>query len=98
MVTQAGVTSHLSKANRKGWIIVSVHGGTPHFFEVKEFDEPAPMTGLDYYDPYGPIRNKIHQAKRQFQSTGSSRARWYWQTQRALSFNSVTLGQFWGQC
>lgn len=42
------------------------HGGSSHFFEVKEFDAPPPLLGFGTYDPYGPIREKINQATRQF--------------------------------
>jgi hypothetical protein len=42
------------------------YGGSSHFFEVKEFDAPLPLPGFDTYDPYGPIREKINQATRQF--------------------------------
>jgi hypothetical protein len=42
------------------------HGCTVEFFEVKEFDAPPPMPGFGTYDPYGPIREKINQATRQF--------------------------------
>lgn len=40
--------------------------GCSHFFEVKEFDSPLPSPGFGTYDPYGPIREKINQASRQF--------------------------------
>jgi hypothetical protein len=42
------------------------HGGSSHFFEVKEFEAPLPTPGFSTYDPYGPIREKINQATRQF--------------------------------
>ena len=42
------------------------HGGYSKFFEVKEFDAPLPLPGVGTYDPYGPIREKINQAARQF--------------------------------
>lgn len=42
------------------------HGGASHFLEVKEFDTPLPGPGCFAYDPYGPIREKINQATRQF--------------------------------
>jgi hypothetical protein len=42
------------------------HGGSSYFFEVKEFDAPLPVLGFSMYDPYGPIREKINQATRQF--------------------------------
>src|SRR6266700_2107315 len=42
------------------------YGGTSHFFEVKEFDAPLPTPGFAYYEPYGPIREKINRATRQF--------------------------------
>jgi hypothetical protein len=42
------------------------HGGAVQFFEVKEFDSPLPPVGFGTYDPYGPIREKINQATRQF--------------------------------
>lgn len=41
-------------------------GGASHVFEVKEFDAPPPVLGFGCYDPYGPIREKINQATRQF--------------------------------
>ena len=42
------------------------HEGFSHFLEVKEFDTPLPGPGCFAYDPYGPIREKINQATRQF--------------------------------
>src|SRR5258707_10659429 len=42
------------------------HGGTSWFFEVKEFEARTPSLGFSAYDPYGPIREKINQAARQF--------------------------------
>ena len=41
-------------------------GSAPHYFEVKEFERPLPLLGFGAYDPYGPIREKINQATRQF--------------------------------
>jgi hypothetical protein len=41
-------------------------GGFFHFFEVKEFDARLPSFGGRSYDPYEPIRQKIHQVRRQF--------------------------------
>jgi hypothetical protein len=42
------------------------HSGSSVVFEVKEFDAPLPLPGVGTYDPYGPIREKINQATRQF--------------------------------
>ena len=43
------------------------HGGSSHFFEVKEFDAPNFPPGYGgAYNPYKPIREKINQATRQF--------------------------------
>src|SRR5216684_2105318 len=42
------------------------YGGSSFFFEVKEFDAAPPVLGFGAYDPYGPIREKINQAARQF--------------------------------
>lgn len=40
--------------------------GSYFFFEVKEFDAPLPTLGYGSYDPYGPLREKINRAARQF--------------------------------
>lgn len=42
------------------------YGGVVQFFEVKQFDAPSPPLGVGSFDPYGPIREKINQATRQF--------------------------------
>jgi hypothetical protein len=42
------------------------HDGSSLFFEVKEFESALPPIGFGAYDPYGPIREKINQAARQF--------------------------------
>src|SRR5262245_22827056 len=36
------------------------------FFDVKEFDAPLPSLKFGAFDPYGPLREKINQAARQF--------------------------------
>ena len=42
------------------------HHGSRFILEVKEFDTSMPGEGYGAYDPYGPIREKINQAARQF--------------------------------
>lgn len=42
------------------------YSGAAFFFEVKEFDSTFSGPGFGAYDPYGPIREKINQATRQF--------------------------------
>jgi len=42
------------------------HDGSSLIFEVKEFEAQMPTMGVGTYDPYGPIREKINQATRQF--------------------------------
>jgi hypothetical protein len=41
-------------------------GGSSLLLEVKEFEAPQPPRSFGTYDPYGPIRQKINQAARQF--------------------------------
>jgi len=40
--------------------------GVSYFFEVKEFEAQPPNLGFGYFDPYGPLREKVNQAARQF--------------------------------
>ena len=40
--------------------------GEKAFFEVKEFETPAPAARVGSFDPYPPVRNKIHKAKEKF--------------------------------
>ena len=42
------------------------HRDTDFFFEVKEFDGPAPLKEAGSFDLYGPLRKKIVKAARQF--------------------------------
>src|SRR5579859_4110751 len=42
------------------------HDRSSLVFEVKEFDAAMPTMRFGTYDPYGPIREKINQATRQF--------------------------------
>lgn len=40
--------------------------GLEHLFEVKDIDTELPGPGFGFWDPYGPIREKIDQARKKF--------------------------------
>lgn len=46
--------------------------GTPHYFEVKEFETEPPHAGFGAFDPYAPIRAKINKAVPQFKQYTNS--------------------------
>jgi hypothetical protein len=40
--------------------------GTSYFFEIKEFEAQPVRLGSGYFDPYGPLREKVNKVTRQF--------------------------------
>lgn len=52
------------KSKRPDYSVTLV--GREHLFEVKDIDSEPPGPGFGFWDPYGPIREKIDQARKKF--------------------------------
>jgi len=52
------------KSKRPDYSVTLV--GREHLFEVKDIDTEPPGPGFGFWDPYGPIREKIDQARKKF--------------------------------